>query len=147
MCANRVSFAFDFKGPSFVIDTACSSSLLAMDCAVQAIRSGSCDAAVVGRVSLTLKPNTSVDFLRLNMLSPDGACKSFDASGNGYCHSECAVATYLTKSSEAKRIYAHVVNSKANSDGYKTQSEDKIIVLSSGQAFVGLRCINTIAIP
>lgn len=62
------------------------------------------------------------------MLSPDGACKSFDASGNGYCHSECAVAIYLTKSSEAKRIYAHVVNSKANSDGYKTQSEDKILL-------------------
>ena len=123
MFANRVSFTFDFKGPSFVIDTACSSSLLAMDCAVQAIRSGSCDAAIVGGVNLTLKPNTSVNFLRLNMLSPDGACKSFDVSGNGYCRSEGAVAIYMTKRSVAKRIYAQVGNSKNNSDGYKTQGK------------------------
>lgn len=121
MFANRISFAFDFKGPSFAIDTACSSSLLAMDCAVQAIRSGACDAAVVGGVSLCLKPNTSLDFLRLNMLSPDGACKSFDESGNGYCRSEGAVAIYLVKKQDANRIYAHVVNSKNNSDGYKNQ--------------------------
>ena len=123
MFANRVSFTFDFKGPSYAIDTACSSSLLAMDCAVQAIRAGTCDAAVVGGVSLTLKPNTAVDFLRLNMLSPDGACKSFDVSGNGYCRSEGAVAIYLVKKSVAKRIYAHVVHSGTNSDGWKTQGQ------------------------
>ncbi|XP_068717598.1 fatty acid synthase-like [Montipora capricornis] len=121
MFSNRISFSFDLKGPSFTLNTACSSSLLAMDCAVQAIRSGSCDAAIVGGVRLTLKPTTAVEFLRLNMLSPDGKCKSFDASGDGYCRSEAAVVIYLTKGSEAKRIYAHVVNSKTNSDGYKTQ--------------------------
>lgn len=107
-----------------------------MDCAVQAIRSGSCDAAIVAGASLTLKPNTSVDFLRLNMLSPDGACKSFDVSGNGYCRSEGCVAIYLTKRSVAKRIYSHVINSRTNSDGYKTQGEDIkgfIVVLLTDQ--------------
>ena len=127
MFSNRISFSFDLKGPSFTLNTACSSSLLAMDCAVQAIRSGSCDAAIVGGVRLTLKPTTAVEFLRLNMLSPDGKCKSFDASGDGYCRSEAAVVIYLTKGSEAKRIYAHVVNSKTNSDGYKTQGLIKCI--------------------
>lgn len=145
MFANRVSFTFDFKGPSFVLDTACSSSLLAMDCAVQAIRSGSCDAAIVGGVSLTLKPNTSVDFLKLNMLSPDGACKSFDVSGNGYCRSEGCVAIYLTKRSVARRIYAHVVNSKTNSDGYKTQGKDikgVILVLLTDQTVTAAPMFN-----
>ena len=121
MFANRVSFAFDFKGPSFAVNTACSSSLLALDCAVQAIKSGTCNAAIVGGVCLTLKPNTSLSFLRLSMLSPDGACKSFDESGNGYCRSEGAVAIYIVKRSVAKRIYANIVNSKNNSDGYKQQ--------------------------
>ncbi|KAK3730951.1 hypothetical protein QZH41_008841, partial [Actinostola sp. cb2023] len=121
MFANRVSFAFDFKGPSFSVNTACSSSLLALDCAVQAIKSGTCNAAIVGGVCLTLKPNTSLSFLRLSMLSPDGACKSFDESGNGYCRSEGAVAVYIVKRSVAKRIYANIVNSKNNSDGYKQQ--------------------------
>ena len=126
MLSNRISFSFDFKGPSFTIDTACSSSLFAMDCAIQAIRSGSCDAAIVGGVRLTLKPNTAVEFLRLNMLSSDGACKSFDASGDGYCRSEAAVAIYVTKRLEAKRVYAHVINSKTNSDGYKTQGKIRL---------------------
>lgn len=73
---------FFFKGPSTAIDTACSSSLLALENAFNAIRHGQCDAALVGGVNLLLKPNTSVQFMKLGMLSPDGACKSFDASGD-----------------------------------------------------------------
>ena len=68
-------------GPSTAIDTACSSSLLALENAFQAIRHGHCDHALVGGVNLLLKPNTSVQFMKLGMLSPGGSCKSFDASG------------------------------------------------------------------
>ena len=68
-------------GPSLVVDTACSSSLLALDHALHAIRSGQCDAAVVGGTSLCLNPRIAVQFMKLGMLSPYGACKSFDASG------------------------------------------------------------------
>lgn len=49
---------------------------------------GTCDGALVGGVTLDLKPNTSLEFMKLGMLSPDGACKSFDVSGNGYCRAE-----------------------------------------------------------
>ncbi len=71
-------------GPSTAIDTACSSSLLALENAFHAIRQGQCDAALVGGVNLLLKPNTSVQFMKLGMLSPEGTCKSFDASGEHY---------------------------------------------------------------
>ncbi|XP_066519867.1 fatty acid synthase [Hoplias malabaricus] len=121
MFANRLSYFFDFNGPSTAIDTACSSSLLALENAFNAIRHGQCEAALVGGVNLLLKPNTSVQFMKLGMLSPEGTCKSFDSSGNGYCRSEAAVAVLLTKRSMAKRIYATVINAGNNTDGYKEQ--------------------------
>lgn len=129
MLANRLSYFFDFSGPSTTIDTACSSSLLAFENAFHAIHLGHCEAALVGGVNLLLKPNTSVQFMKLGMLSPDGTCKSFDASGNGYCRSEAAVAVLLTKRSTAKRIYATVVNAGNNTDGYKEQG----VTFPSGQ--------------
>lgn len=72
MFANRLSFTFDFKGPSYAVDTACSSSLFAMDQAFGDIRSGRCDSAIVAGVGILLKPTMSLQFKRLNMLSPDG---------------------------------------------------------------------------
>ena len=81
MFANRVSYTFDFKGPSFAVDTACSSSLLALDQAMLAIRTGQCDAAIIGGTSLCLKPSTTLQFQKLGMLAPDGTCKSYDVTG------------------------------------------------------------------
>uniref|UniRef100_A0A8C7EDZ7 Fatty acid synthase n=1 Tax=Nothoprocta perdicaria TaxID=30464 RepID=A0A8C7EDZ7_NOTPE len=121
MFANRISYFYDLMGPSITIDTACSSSLIALENAYKAIRHGQCSAALVGGVNLLLKPNTSVQFMKLGMLSPDGACKAFDVSGNGYCRSEAAVVVLLTKKSMAKRIYATIVNAGSNTDGFKEQ--------------------------
>ncbi|XP_070581121.1 fatty acid synthase-like [Ptychodera flava] len=121
MFANRISYFFDFKGPSYQLNTACSSSLLAMDHALHAIRSGQCDTAIVAGLNINLKPNTSVQFMKLGMLSPDAACKSFDVQGNGYCRSEACVAVLLMKSPVAKRVYCEVVHSGTNTDGYKEQ--------------------------
>ncbi|NWU98405.1 FAS synthase, partial [Upupa epops] len=121
MFANRISYTLDLKGPSVTIDTACSSSLVALENAYKAIHHGWCSAALVGGVNLLLKPCSSVQFMKLNMLSIDGACKAFDASGNGYCRSEAAVVVLLTKRSMAKRVYATIVNAGTNTDGYKEQ--------------------------
>ncbi|XP_061081570.1 fatty acid synthase isoform X1 [Conger conger] len=121
MFANRLSYFFDFNGPSTAIDTACSSSLLALENAFNAIRHGQCDSALVGGVNLLLKPNTSVQFMKLGMLSPNGTCKSFDSSGDGYCRSEAAVAVLLTRRSMARRVYATILNAGNNTDGYKEQ--------------------------
>lgn len=83
MFPNRLSYTFDFQGPSYAIDTACSSSMFALHQAVQAMRDGQCDSAIVGGCNLLLKPASSLQFHRLNMLSPQGMCKAFDSSGNG----------------------------------------------------------------
>ncbi|KAG5885210.1 hypothetical protein JTB14_012233 [Gonioctena quinquepunctata] len=105
MFPNRISYTFDFTGPSYAIDTACSSSLFAFQQAVTAIKTGQCDSAIVGGVNLLLKPTSSLQFHRLSMLSPQGMCKAFDASGNGYVRSEGAVVVLLQKASAARRVY------------------------------------------
>ncbi|CRK93737.1 CLUMA_CG007265, isoform A [Clunio marinus] len=121
MFANRLSFTFDFKGPSYAVDTACSSSLFAMDQAFRDIKSGRCDSAIVAGVGIILKPTMSLQFKRLNMLSPDGMCKAFDESGNGYVRSDGCVVTFLQKSTESRRIYATILNVRTNTDGAKDQ--------------------------
>lgn len=121
MFPNRISYTFDFNGPSYAIDTACSSSLFAFQQAVTAIKTGQCDSAIVGGANLLLKPTSSLQFHRLSMLSPQGMCKAFDASGNGYVRSEAVVVIYLQKASVARRVYATVLGSKTNTDGHKDQ--------------------------
>jgi len=121
MFANRLSFAFDFRGPSFAVDTACSSSLLALQLAIDAIRMGECDAALVAGANLTLAPTTSLQFHRLTMLSPQGKCQSFDANGDGYVRAEAIGAILLQKASDARRVYCTVVHAKSSTDGAKSE--------------------------
>ncbi|XP_046609419.1 fatty acid synthase-like isoform X3 [Neodiprion virginianus] len=121
MMANRISLWFGFKGPSYAVDSACSSSLFALDHAYKAIRTGQCDAAIVGGCHLCLHPFVTQQYFLLGTLSPDGRCKVFDAEGNGYCRSEAVSTIYLQKSKDAKRIYAQVVHVKTNCDGYKEE--------------------------
>ena len=121
MLANRISFAFDFQGPSFALDTASSSSLVAFTQAVLAIRAGHCDAALVGGVQLTLKAKNSLHYERLGMLSPEGKCKSFDRSADGFVKSEAAVVLYIRTAKEARRVYATIINARTNNDGFKEE--------------------------
>lgn len=121
MFSNRISYTFDLKGPSYAIDTACSSSMVALSQAVAAIRSGQCDAAVVAGTNLCLKPANSLNFHRLGMLSPEGRCAAFDASGRGYVRSEAAVVVLLQRRGAARRVYATVRGARINTDGAKVQ--------------------------
>ena len=81
MLANRLSYAFDFHGPSFCIDTFCSSSLMALHQGIAAIQAGECDGAIIAGVNLLMNPMTSLQILGVGALSPDGKCKVFDAAG------------------------------------------------------------------
>lgn len=57
MLANRVSYAYNLMGPSFVIDTGCSGSLVAMHVACQSVANGDCQSAIVGSAGLILAPD------------------------------------------------------------------------------------------
>lgn len=121
MFANRISFTFDFQGPSYTIDTACSSSFMALQQAILAIRSNQCDQAIVGGTNICVKPATSVQFNKLSMLALDGKCKHLDADADGYVRAESCSAIFLQKKSVAKRIYATVIHAKTNTDGNKEE--------------------------
>ena len=121
MLSNYLSFFFGFKGPSLTVNTACSASLYAFDLAVQSLRMGQCQHAIVAGTNVLLKPGTATHMLKLGMLSPDGACKAFDATANGYVRSEGIVALLLTTRQNARRIYLNVLNSKSMCDGYKPE--------------------------
>ncbi|CAH2098693.1 unnamed protein product [Euphydryas editha] len=119
MLANRISHWLGVTGPSYSVDTACSSSLYALEHAFKAIRNGHCDAAIVGGSNLCLGPHVSYQFSKLGLLSPDGRCKSFDNSANGYARSETVAVCFLQKAKDSRRVYAQVLHAKTNCDGYK----------------------------
>jgi 8-amino-7-oxononanoate synthase/malonyl CoA-acyl carrier protein transacylase len=121
IAANRLSYLFNFRGPSFAIDTACSSSLVAVHLACQSIWSGECDLALAGGVQALLSPTITVSFSKAGLLSPEGRCKSFDAQADGYVRSEGAGVALLKPLSQAQKdgdaIYAVILGSAVNQDG------------------------------
>ncbi|MGP4089512.1 SDR family NAD(P)-dependent oxidoreductase, partial [Streptomyces sp. KR55] len=93
--ANRVSYFYDFHGPSLAVDTMCSSSLTAIHLACEAIRSGQCDTALAGGVNLTPHPNKHLVLGQRKFLSSDGRCRSFGEGGDGYVPGEGVGAVLL----------------------------------------------------
>lgn len=125
LLSNRLSWFYDLRGPSMSLGTACSSSLVAFHQACQSIRSGEADMAVAGAVNLLLGPDMFTFLSNQQFLSPDGLCKSFDASANGYGRSEGIAAIILKRASDAIRdgdpIRAIIRATGVNQDG-KTKS-------------------------
>ncbi len=93
--ANRVSYLFNFTGPSVTNDTACSSALVAIEQAVQALRAGSCDLALAGGVNLIWSPDHFLAFSKAGMLSKTGESRAFDHRANGYVRGEGAAMVVL----------------------------------------------------
>jgi acyl transferase domain-containing protein/acyl carrier protein len=121
IAANRISYFFDFRGPSMAIDTACSSSLAAVHLACQSLRSGECKMALAGGVNMILSPAHSIAFTKAGVLAPDGRCKAFDARANGYVRGEGGGVIVLKPLSSAladrDRIYALIPGSAISQDG------------------------------
>ncbi|MBF6181917.1 type I polyketide synthase [Nocardia otitidiscaviarum] len=119
--ANRVSYLLDLRGPSMTVDTACSSSLVAIHLACRSIRSGEASMAIVGGVSTLLLPEATIGFSQGTFLSPEGRCKSFSESGDGYIRSEGSGTVVLKPVSAAvadgDHIYAVIRGSATNQDG------------------------------
>ncbi|KAH9906638.1 putative Nonribosomal peptide synthetase 14 [Xylariomycetidae sp. FL2044] len=119
--SNRVSYFFNWTGPSMTIDTACSSSLVAMHQAVLSLRSGESDMACVAGVNVMLSPDAFTIESNLHMLSPDGHSKMWDEGANGYARGEGAGAFFLKPLSKAiengDHIHGIIRETGVNSDG------------------------------
>ncbi|MFF0838308.1 SDR family NAD(P)-dependent oxidoreductase, partial [Streptomyces sp. NPDC003344] len=124
--ANRVSYFYDFRGPSLAVDTMCSSSLTSIHLACEAIRGGQCDTALAGGVNLTPHPNKYLVLGRRDFLSSDGRCRSFGEGGDGYVPGEGVGAVLLKPLARAvadgDRIHgvirATAVNHGGRTSGY-----------------------------
>jgi 3-oxoacyl-(acyl-carrier-protein) synthase/acyl carrier protein len=121
IAAGRIAYVLGLQGPTFAVDTACSSSLVAIHLAAESLRRGECDLAIAAGVSLILSPETSIHFSRARMLAPDGRCKPFSASANGYVRSEGCGVVILQRANDARRnnspMEALLVGSAVNHDG------------------------------
>src|SRR6478609_669391 len=120
--ANRVSYFYDFRGPSVAVDTACSSSLVAAHQGVQALRTGEADVAIVGGVNALITPLVTVGFDEVGgVLASDGRIKSFSADADGYARSEGGGMLVLKRVADARRdgdeILAVIAGSAINHDG------------------------------
>lgn len=119
--SNRVSYFFDWKGPSVTINTACSSSLVAVHHAVQSLRSKESRMAVAGGTNLILNPEFLMGESNLHMLSPDGRSRMWDAGANGYARGEGFAAVIMKTLSNAitdgDDIQCIIRETGVNSDG------------------------------
>ena len=119
--ANRISWLWDLRGPSFPINTACSSSMIALHLACQSLRTGESDIAIVGASSALLAPEMFIFLSNHGFLSPDGRCKTFDTSANGYGRGEGFGCVILKRADDAiaagDPIRAVIRGTGSNQDG------------------------------
>ncbi len=120
--ANRVSYFYDFRGPSVAVDTACSSSLVAVHEGVAALRAGEADVVLAGGVNALVTPAVTLGFDEVGgVLAPDGRIKSFSSDADGYARSEGGGMLVLKRLADARRdgddVIAVIAGSAINHDG------------------------------
>jgi len=118
---NRISYFFDFHGPSIAVDTACSSSGTAIHLACNSLISGETTAAVAGGINLFLHPGRYIQYSQMQVLSPDGCCRPFGDGAKGTVYGEGAAVillkTYQKAVADKDHIYAVIKGSGINSGG------------------------------
>ena len=120
--ANRVSYFYDFRGPSMAIDTACSSSLVAVHEGIKALRAGDADVVLAGGVNALITPLVTLGFDEVGgVLASDGRIKSFSQDADGYARSEGGGMVVLKRLEDARRdgddILAVIAGGAVNHDG------------------------------
>ncbi|MGW1253535.1 beta-ketoacyl synthase N-terminal-like domain-containing protein, partial [Streptomyces sp. NPDC002535] len=103
MIANRLSYLMDWRGPSTVVNTLCSSSLVALHSALQHLRSGDIDTAVIGAVHAGISPEYFRSMGDMMALSPRHRSRAFDSTADGFVPGEGAVAVVLRRCDDALR--------------------------------------------
>ncbi|MEV7523937.1 beta-ketoacyl synthase N-terminal-like domain-containing protein [Streptomyces sp. NPDC091371] len=121
MAANRISYHFNFTGPSLAVDTACSSSLVAVHLAANSLLAEECDTALAGGVNIVLSPSLGLVYGQLGLAAADGRCKPFSADADGIGRSDGVGLVVLRRLDDAladgQRIYAVLRGSAVNQDG------------------------------
>jgi acyl transferase domain-containing protein/acyl carrier protein len=119
--SGRIAYVLGLHGPALTVDTACSSSLVAVHLACQSLLAGECSLAIAGGVNRILSPKATITLSRARMMSPDGRCKTFDASANGFVRAEGCGVVVLKRLSDAvadgDAIRAVIRGSAVNQDG------------------------------
>ncbi|TGO44377.1 hypothetical protein BCON_0532g00010 [Botryotinia convoluta] len=122
LLANRLSWFFNFGGPSINLDSAHSSSLMTLDIACQGLRNGGSSMAVVSGSYLISCLETWISLCNMGFLSPDSRCYSFDSRANGYARGEGVGVVIIKKLSDALKnndtIRAVIRATGSNSDGH-----------------------------
>ncbi|WP_115460543.1 SDR family NAD(P)-dependent oxidoreductase, partial [Enterobacillus tribolii] len=155
MGPNRMSYWLDWHGPSNAIDTACSSSLIAVHRAIQLLRTGQCDQAVVGGINTLLSLEVHESFIRAGMLSPNGRCRTFSGQADGYVRGEGVGMLMLKPLSAAQRdgdhVYGLLLGSAENHGGRAASltapnplAQEQVIVAAHRQAGTDLRSVGYI---
>lgn len=121
LASNRISYAFDLKGPSFSLDTACSSVSVALVSAFNDMQAGITESALVCGAHLIFHPHETLEFNNLNMLAADGKCRVFSTKRNGYARSETVGCIILQRREKSRRIYGTLLGAGTNTDGYKRE--------------------------
>ncbi|MBV9107900.1 MAG: type I polyketide synthase, partial [Gemmatimonadetes bacterium] len=117
----RVSYKLGLRGPSVNVQTACSTSLVAIHLACQSLLNRECDVALAGGVTIWPDQVSGYLYQEGGICSPDGHCRSFDASAAGTVGGSGAGVVALKRMTDALRdgdtIHAVVKGSAINNDG------------------------------
>lgn len=151
--ANRTSYTLDLHGPSMAVDTMCSSSLTAIHLACDALRNGSCHAAIAGGVNLSIHPYKYRTLEQLKFASSDGRCRSFGDGGDGYVPGEGVGAVLLKPLAAALADGDHIhalirgsgINHGGRTNGYTVpnpNAQGKLVAAALKRSGVSSRQVN-----